>query len=285
MLPPFPFRTSIRDKAQPAAVSFRPLPVAFGALVLAWLVVTITWRNPLAPPTLDATVPLWGTLAALLVIAALCHGGERRLHWPVIGLVAGVALAPGALILLSLADLPSWWPAIAVLVLLVLFPGSVTSRVPLYLSNRQIGAVLASRLTGKTPQTMVDLGCGTGRVVLAVARLCPNARVIGVETAPLLFAIAWLRVRLSGLTNVEIGWISLWRFDLAGIDLAYCFLSPAPMADLWRKARREMRGGAVFCSNSFIVPGEEPDTTVSINDRGETRLYIYRIGEAGRETT
>jgi hypothetical protein len=42
---------------------------------------------------------------------------------------------------------------------------------------------------------------------------------------------------------------------LAGQDVVYAFLSPAPMKQLWAKAQAEMTPGSLFVSNSFPVPG------------------------------
>ena len=62
---------------------------------------------------------------------------------------------------------------------------------------------------------------------------------------------------------------------MAEFGVVYCFLSPQPMAELWRKARAELRPGALFISNSFAVPGVSPDFTVEVG--GRQRLLVWRM--------
>ena len=45
----------------------------------------------------------------------------------------------------------------------------------------------------KPGETMLDLGSGDGRVLLAAAKR--GANVVGVELSPLLVAVSWLRTR------------------------------------------------------------------------------------------
>ncbi|HAD86437.1 MAG TPA: methyltransferase type 12, partial [Rhodospirillaceae bacterium] len=60
-------------------------------------------------------------------------------------------------------------------------------------------------------------------------------------------------------------------------DMVYCFLSPVPMERLYAKAKDEMQPGCLFVSNSFAVPGVEPDEVVTVDDRRRTRLLVYRL--------
>jgi len=63
-------------------------------------------------------------------------------------------------------------------------------------------------------------------------------------------------------------------------DLVYAFLSPVPMAAVWKKAAAELRPGALLVSNSFPVPERAPDLVIEVGDRRRTRLYGYRIQPA-----
>ena len=57
----------------------------------------------------------------------------------------------------------------------------------------------------------------------------------------------------------------------------YAFLSPAPMARLSEKLKAEMKPGSCFISNSFAVPGGEPDEIVIVDDSRQTQLLIWRM--------
>lgn len=179
--------------------------------------------------------------------------------FPAIGLASQLALSPG------------WYLAGLLAHLLVQF-GALSTRVPLYLSGGAARAEIARRLAAEPEARFLDLGSGTGTLLASLARHCPNP-LHGVEAAPLNWLLS--RLRLGRRAHIRLG--DLWSEDLSRYDMVYAYLSPAPMAKLWQKVRAEMRPGTVFISNSFAVPGIEPDETLMLNDAHEARLLIWRI--------
>lgn len=181
-----------------------------------------------------------------------------------------------AVLLVNGAALPSWVFLAGFVLLLLLNWNSVSERVPLYLTGARSTEALATWLAQRAPRfRFIDLGCGPAGALLRLARRFPQAQFVGVETAPLSFAIAWLRS--LGQANCRIRYASLWRTDLAHFDVAYCFLSPAPMAALWRKACAELPAGAWLISNSFEVPDVPADETLALPDWRQSRLMLWRI--------
>jgi hypothetical protein len=67
------------------------------------------------------------------------------------------------------------------------------------------------------------------------------------------------------------------QVDLSGYDVVYAFLSPAPMPQLWAKARREMRPGSLFVSLAFAVPGVAPERVIDVSERERHTLYVWRM--------
>jgi SAM-dependent methyltransferase len=227
-------------------------------------------------------------LAAWLPLIPLLGWG-----WPTYGLVLG----QGAIVFLLSRGfgLPTWWQAInaaffplawlvaraeihpawylAAFALLALTSlGSLKTRVPLYLSSRRAVEAMAGRLPARPGLKVVDLGCGLGGWLSGLRALRPDIELAGVEMAPL----NWLasRLRLGGKGRIRLG--SLWDEDLAAYDVVYAYLSPAPMERLWKKVEREMRPGSLFVSNTFGVPGVEPDETIELDDLSHARLLIWR---------
>ena len=47
------------------------------------------------------------------------------------------------------------------------------------------------------------------------------------------------------------------------------------MPQLWRKARAEMRPGALLISSHFPIPEAKPDRVIAVGDRRDTQLYCY----------
>lgn len=234
-------------------------------------------------------------VVAIAVVAALQLGGWRFSALTV-GLVQGavaawlarrmglsvwwwglnLAFVP-AVLLASGAALPSWLFLLGFVLVLLFNWNSISERVPLYLTGARSTDALATWLERRAPDfRFVDLGCGPAGALLRLARRFPGAQFVGVETAPLSFAIAWLRS--LGRSNCRIRYVSLWRTDLVDFDVAYCFLSPAPMAALWQKARAELPMGAWLISNSFEVPDVPADETLALHDWRQSRLMLWRIG-------
>jgi len=171
---------------------------------------------------------------------------------------------------------PGWFLAGFVLLFLV-FWRTDKSRVPLYLSNAQTAAALA-RLLPRAPCRVLDVGCGDGGLLRRLAQARPDCEFVGIEHAPLPWLLA--RLRCLGLPNARVRHGDFWREPLAGYDLVYAFLSPAPMPRLWIKASGEMGADARLVSNSFAVPDVEADQVIEVRDRRATRLYLYRPDKA-----
>lgn len=218
---------------------------------------------------MGVTLPGLAPLVALQGVLAwgLTHWLGLPVWWRWISLVFFPAIELASQFALS----PAWYLAGLLLLLLVQF-GALTTRVPLYLSGREARAEIARHLASSPQARFLDLGSGTGTLLAYLSRHCPNP-LHGVEAAPLNWLLS--RLRLGRRAHIRLG--DLWSEDLSQYDIVYAFLSPAPMARLWQKARQEMRPGTVFISNSFAVPGVEPDETVMLNDAHDARLLIWRI--------
>ena len=218
-----------------------------------------------------------------LVVVALAQGCLAALIGARLGLSAwwlaiNLMFVPG-LVLLQDFDVPGWLPLGAFTLLLLLNWNAFTERVPLYLTGREAERQLRNRLT-ELPADFryIDLGSGLAGSLSRLAQDFPAAQFVGVETAPLTFALSWLRCLPR--RNCHIRLLSLWRGDLAEYDVVYCVLPPARMPALWKKARAEMRPGALLISNSFAVPGVEPVEVHELNDWRGSRLLIWYPGSA-----
>lgn len=224
----------------------------------------------------DGDVSTLITIAITISAAALAFGLGRILSlgraWRVL-----IAIATPAMVLVPIYQPPTWIFPIIFLGLAGFYINGVREQVPLYLSNRKTQKALADLLPPDINLTFIDLGCGLGDIVTHVAYTRPQAHVIGVETAPLSFLIAWLRGKIFARENAEVRFQSIWSTDVSNADVVYAFLSPAPMTRLNDKLRAEMKPGSRFISNSFAIPGAEPDEIVSVDDQRETQLLIWRM--------
>ncbi len=169
------------------------------------------------------------------------------------------------------AELDAGWYLAGFLLLALTSLGTVRTRVPLFLSSARAADELARRLPRNG--SLCDLGCGLGGPLARIHGQRPDAKLAGVEAAPLNWLVS--RLRLRARADIRLG--SLWDADLSGFDVVYAYLSPAPMARLWAKAQAEMKPGSLFVSNSFAVPGLDFDEVVELDDLARSRLLIRRM--------
>jgi SAM-dependent methyltransferase len=175
---------------------------------------------------------------------------------------------------------PDWY-LLAFALLALTSIGAVRTRVPLYLSSPRAADELARRLPKRGH--VIDLGCGFGGPLARIHQLRPDARLDGIEAAPLNWLIAKLRMLARGAdADIRLG--NLWHVDLTQYDIVYAYLSPAPMARLWDKALLEMKPGSLFISNTFAITdadaGFDADEIIDISKPGDitqARLLIWRM--------
>jgi hypothetical protein len=258
--------------------ALRALLAQLAAALLTLALLQLYWAvaASLAAESAARPLPLWllGVLQGLLAAGLGQWAGLSRWWLAINGL-----FVPGLLVVNSQA-LPLWlWPS-ALLLLALLFGNSLKERVPLYLSGaasrRQLVALLG---TQPANFALIDLGCGFAGALCQLARHYPRARLVGVETAPLVFLLAWLRCLSQ--PNCHIQFRSLWHVDLAEYQVVYCFLSPVPMPALWRKAQAQMRPGALLVSNTFAVPGVAAERVIELHDWRHSRLLIWQPAGLG----
>lgn len=170
--------------------------------------------------------------------------------------------------------IPAWAYLAGFLLLAVVFGGGLLTRVPLYLASRDAWVQLEALLP-PGPVRFVDLGCGLGGPVAHLAKARPDGQFLGVEASPLSWLVAWLRCLPLRNAHIRLG--SLWRVDLAGMDVAFAFLSPVPMPALWAKALREMKPGSRLVSHSFEIPGQAPARVIPVEGRAGARLLVWDL--------
>ncbi len=223
---------------------------------------------PLLPEPLYSQLLIQGALAAIVG-----HLLQLPRWWLPINLLLPLAVA----FTLTL-HLPPWVYLIAFFLLWLLQWNSNSEQVPLYLSNHKTWQALEFLLPNHDIR-FIDLGSGLGGTLFHLAAHHPHGDFVGIESAPLPYAIARLRLAFSGLKNVELRYGNFWKVDLAPYNVIYAFLSPVPMKKLFDKANREMKKGSLFISNSFTVPGHPAERIHQVDDRRKTELHCWNTGE------
>lgn len=254
-------------------VLFRKTPI-LGALLaqVVALPVVAAVTAPLATaverlPLIAIALLLQGALAALI-----CGLLKLPRWWLLIAFLFPLAMGSALLV----GNLPAWPFGLAFLVLALVFSNTTRGRVPLYLTNPETASVLKDLMRDRSATRVLDLGCGLGGVVRALDG--EGRKASGVENAPAVYLAARFLSAVTGRGEIRRG--DLWKTDVSQEDVVYAFLSPAPMAALWQKLSTEMNPGSLFVSNSFAVPGVDPDEIWELSDSRKTQLFLYPIGKA-----
>lgn len=213
----------------------------------------------------------WRLVLVQGIAAALCSRILRQPYW---WLAIHLLFLPMAIAMLTL-QLPAWLYLMIVLLLALVFWGTVKGDVPLFLSSSSVADAVTVIVEQENATVFADLGAGVGSVAVPLAQHHPMVTVDAWERAPLPWLItAW---RCRRLPNATAKRASLWDCDLARYDVVFAFLSPAVMAELGEKVRREMRPGSLLISSSFPIPGWIPESLIHVEDRRQTKLSCYRI--------
>jgi len=103
-------------------------------------------------------------------------------------------------------------------------------------------------------QTMLELGCGDGRVLLAAA--ARGWRAVGYELNPIMAAIAWLRTRRHG-GAIQVHCADYWRAAWPPAAGIFGFILPRYMSKLHKKVMQYPHRPLRIASFAFAIPQKE----------------------------
>lgn len=260
-----------RSGARPAPPAFGKTPAILALLlqIAAFLIVLLLAAgvNVIFQSSFNLLVAaiLQGSIAA-----ALSYWCRQAFWWWIIQF-----LFPILLILVLALQLPPALFLAAFLIFLFLYWSTFRTQVPYYPSRLPVWQAVEKMLPEREEMRFIDIGCGFGGLVLHLARRKLSGRFSGIEIAPLPWAIARLRARITGAAAQFVrGDYRL--LNLADYDVVFAYLSPVAMPDLWEKARAEMRPGSLLLSYEFPIAGVPADEIVSPTDGGPD-LHVWRL--------
>lgn len=234
-----------------------------GSLLIALYAATDIANSLALENTPLLTAMIQGVIAFLAATLLSQPPWWRALHLVLLPLLAGA---------LQLA-LPPWLYLVTLVLLALVYWRTFRGGEPLHLSNRATAEAALALLPQRGGIQVIDLGAGTGGLLRHLASGRPDGLFSGIEYAPLPCLLA--KLATSDLSNCSVKRGNFWDHRLVPYDVVYAFLSPALMPRLLEKARAEMRPGTLLISNGAPMPGAEPQRTIEVNDRCDTRLYCY----------
>lgn len=120
----------------------------------------------------------------------------------------------------------------------------------------------------KPGQTMLELGCGDGKVLRMAARRGINC--VGYELNPILALVAWLGTR-HYRDKIKIIWGDYWQKPWPPAEGIYGFILPRYMAKLDNKITQQANKPVRLVSFAFAIPARAHDAT-----RDGAYLYNYK---------
>jgi SAM-dependent methyltransferase len=119
----------------------------------------------------------------------------------------------------------------------------------------------------KPGQTLLELGCGDGKVLVAAAER--GCYAVGYELNPILALVAWVRTRrYKG--KVKVYCRNFWNVDWPPAEVIFVFLLDRFMLKLDKKIIQLEQRNVKLVSFAFQVPGRSP-----MAERGGVYMYQY----------
>ena len=167
--------------------------------------------------------------------------------------------------------------ASALFVMVSILVGVVRTGIsPMPSSRRAVQQVLQF-VAPPRPGSIYELGAGWGSLAIPLARAFPDRRIIAYELSTIPWLFLLLRVRVSGLNNIEVVRRDFFRDDLGKAAVVVCYLYPGSMVQLSTELQSELIPGTVVVSNTFALPGWVPDQTSQLKDLYRTKIYRFVV--------
>jgi precorrin-6B methylase 2 len=141
--------------------------------------------------------------------------------------------------------------------------------------RRKIMAALAGM--DESPAHIAELGCGWGGLIAELAKLYPDARIVGYELSPLPYWVSKLRTRSNPDIDIIRADFLSEKADLRVADMVLCYLYPAQMGAVKEKLERELKTGAIVMSNACYIESWEAFLEIDIKPEVELKAYFYRV--------
>jgi protein-L-isoaspartate O-methyltransferase len=129
----------------------------------------------------------------------------------------------------------------------------------------------------KPGETVYDLGCGDGRVVITAAQKF-KARGVGIEVDDRLVQRATDKITAMNLQDqVKIVKGDLLLADLSGADVVVIYLLTGSNEILRPRLEKFLKPGARVVSYSYAIPGWKPTKVDKTDEQHGHPIYLYEI--------
>ena len=129
----------------------------------------------------------------------------------------------------------------------------------------------------KQEETLCDLGCGDGRILIAAAKEY-SAKGVGVEIDPIKVGLARFLVKFKKVDEqVKIIRGNFFEFDPQDADVVYLYLTHQAMDKLFPEILKKLKPTVRIVSYRFCIRGMTPEKVSA-----DKVLFLYQLGK-GKE--
>ena len=156
-------------------------------------------------------------------------------------------------------------------------PKFVNKMAPYVASPQHVVDLMLEMAKIKPGETVYDLGCGDGRILVPVVERY-KAKAVGVEISPKLAERAAARVKKAGLADsARVIQGDVLATDLSDADVAIIYLSTELNASLRPRLEKYLKPGARVVSHDYPVPGWRANRIERLDGKQMHLVYLYEM--------
>ncbi|HET9946636.1 MAG TPA: class I SAM-dependent methyltransferase [Patescibacteria group bacterium] len=147
---------------------------------------------------------------------------------------------------------------------------------PWWQMPQEVIDAMYKKLNLKKSDVVYDLGCGTGKAIIAAANGY-GATSVGIEIDPLRFFLAKINV-LKSRSRAKVIKRNFFKIDLSGASVIIMYLIPNALKRLAPKLSKELQKGTKIVSFVYPLPEKEYKKFVElVSYEKQYRLYVYKV--------
>ena len=161
-------------------------------------------------------------------------------------------------------------------VLVSLFYCGVTGISPIPSSSPSRACILENLPEGLSGN-VCELGAGWGTLAFPLAAALPDLEIIAFELSPIPWLFMLARDKLTRRNNLTIHRRNFFKDKFDDVSLVVCYLHSECLEKLRPKMESELLPGTLVLSNTFEIPGWEPEAIHRLEDSFCPQVYVYRV--------
>jgi trans-aconitate methyltransferase len=144
-------------------------------------------------------------------------------------------------------------------------------------SPQHVINTLVNNLNLSEHSIFYDLGCGSGKVLLSIAKKYPQAKCIGIDNSP--FSYLYTKIRFINMRNVSIFKNNIHNVNLSNATHIYCWLFTDALDKLLPKLQEQLKPNVKLYSLDFCFSNKNPTAVIDLgkNHKFGHILYIYNF--------